>query len=102
MFWRQKGQFQINTQQRRDNLVTQVSTYLADKNTTSKTVTPGGPSGEFWITIIVDYANQADADQVWADVQSVKNAGWLVTGFMGYARFNDDGTTTLLGRFDTA
>jgi hypothetical protein len=100
MYWRHKGEFQINTRQRRDNLIATVSDYLATKATTAKSITPTDEGGRFWMTIIVNYVNQVDADQVWNDVQSARTPGFIVQGWMGYAAMNDDGTSTLLGRFD--
>lgn len=84
MYWRQKGDLVFSTVARRNARQTQVQTYLAGVSTRSVVLRPftsgDGPS----LAIIVDYNDQAAADQVWADVQAMRDTADVTGGFMGY------------------
>lgn len=85
MYYRQKGELIFDTVAHRNTRLSQVTTYLSNKSTRSKTVvartSPEGPA----MTIIVDYNDKADSDQVWADVQAMRDTADITGGFMGYA-----------------
>jgi hypothetical protein len=84
VYYLQKGDLVFSTVARRDARQAQLQTYLNGVTARNKSLRPytstDGPS----LSIIVDYDLKAEADQVWADVQAMKDTADVTGGFMGY------------------
>jgi hypothetical protein len=84
VYYRQKGEVIFDTAAHRDTRLAQVAAYLSNKSTRSKFVAARSSPEGAALTIIVDYDTKADADQVWADVQAMRDTAEITGGFMGY------------------
>jgi hypothetical protein len=104
MYWRQKASILGTNQNRTNQIQTLIENELAGKDTRYVDVEQSTTQGKRAPTLIVvvEYNVQADADAVWADVQSANASGWIDSpSFATYAAFNDDGTfNQSLGRID--
>ena len=92
MFWWQKAEILCNTQQRTNQLQSNITTYLAGKATRYVDINQDANSSypRPSLVIQVEYSSKVDADAVWADVKDAQNRGWIVSGFAAYAEMTDD------------
>lgn len=84
MYWRQKGELVFSTNGKRNQRLAQIQSYLADKSLLSSNVVASDTSDGPIVRIVVDYASKVDADQVWSDVQAMRDTADITGGFMGY------------------
>jgi hypothetical protein len=94
MYYRQKGDLVFSTATKRDQRQTQVQNFLNGVSTRSVSLRPYTSSDGPSLSIIVDYDTQADADNVWAQVQAMKDTADITGGFMGYGAVAENETET--------
>lgn len=102
MYWGQKAQLLCDTQAHADQLENQILNFLSTKSPRYLDVEQSSTStARPSVIVVIEYDNQADADQVWARIQNAHTNFLVAPSFAAYAQWNDDGSlNTQLGRID--